>query len=325
MNMNITRFFRESGLKLLAISDLNACEYSILFYLLNSSMSGLDSLIANESELASIIGHDAISVRKSIEKLTEMSILKAHYGDGTQSPKLQSVRLSINWDVSKWRLGRQGEGAPTSLSHHEAVIFPFRRAGRLQLHLLDGHRSDPTNIHKIGGSRSPSEIESWQRIYDSFARDREIDEHERRISEDVAKALAAAHPIDQILIVIRHFGTRIPTLSLLASNWDHYAELYEQEHQRLDLFDVRQKQSELDQKVRDAVSQVLEKRNELSLSEEEVHVLNLLSEHRHPRRQLFWAYQQRIRYPKLNSFFGDTLSLMLPITQTGQVIKKSTD
>jgi hypothetical protein len=175
-------------------------------------------------------------------------------------------------------------------------------------------------IHK-----SNAELEAWHRVFESFARGREMDEHEQKTTRSVAMALADAHPIDQILVMVRHFGARIPTLSLLASNWDHYAEQYEQEHQRLDLFEVRQKQAELDQKARDAALVAIEARETLNLSDEEMQVLEVLSQHRHPRRQLFWAYQQRIRYPKLSSFFNENASLMLPITHSGQVVKKPTD
>jgi hypothetical protein len=160
---------------------------------------------------------------------------------------------------------------------------------------------------------------------DAFSRGREIDEHERKINRKVADALEAAHPVDQILVMIRHFNQRIPSLSLLASNWDQYAELYEDEHQKLDLFGQRQKQFEQDQKVRDAAQSALERREQLDLSEEESQVLDLLANHRHPRRQLFWAYQMRLRYPKLSSFFTETHSLMLPITQNGTVVKMPTE
>lgn len=204
--------------------------------------------------------------------------------------------------------------------HHEAIIFPFRK-GAPNLQLLEGRRHDASAdrpiIHKVA-----TEMEAWNRVFDSFIRGRDLDEHEHKTTQKVAKAMALAHPIDQILIMIRHFGQRIPTLSLLASNWEHYVEQYEQEHQKLDLFEVRQKQSELDQKARDAATVMLEKRADLELSDEEVQILELLAMHRHPRRQLFWAYQQRIRYPKLSNFFADTNDLMLPITQTGQVVKK---
>jgi DNA-binding Lrp family transcriptional regulator len=318
MNTNIQRFLRESGLKVLAVSRMNSCEYSVVMYLLNAAMTGLENLITTENELGSIIGHSPREVRQAIEELEARHIIKSRYGDGSQAPKFQSLSLGIQWDLSRWKLGLKE--VPT---HHEAVILPFRR-GFPKLSVVEGKRhedhSDKPVIHK-----AHSDEDTTQRIIDAFSRGRELDEHERKINKQVAEALGAAHPVDQILVMIRHFDHRIPTLSLLASNWDHYVEQYEHEHQKLDLFGQRQKQHELDQKVREAAAHTLERREQLDLSEEELQVLDLLANHRHPRRQLFWAYQMRIRYPKLTGFFTETHSLMLPITQSGTVVKRPTE
>lgn len=318
MNTNIQRFLRESGLKVLAVSRMNSCEYSVVMYLLNAAMTGLENLITTENELSSIIGHSPREVRQAIEELEARHIIKSRYGDGTQAPKFQSLSLGLQWDLSRWKLGLKE--VP---SHHEAVILPFRR-GFPKLSVVEGKRhddhSDRPLIHK-----PHSDEDTTQRIIDAFSRGRDLDEHERKINKQVAEALGAAHPVDQILVMIRHFDHRIPTLSLLASNWDHYVEQYENEHQKLDLFGQRQKQHELDQKVREAAQHALERREQLDLSEEETQVLDLLANHRHPRRQLFWAYQMRIRYPKLNGFFTETHSLMLPITQSGTVVKRPTE
>lgn len=318
MNTNIQRFLRESGLKVLAVSRMNSCEYSVVMYLLNAAMTGLENLITTENELGSIVGHSPREVRQAIEELEARHIIKSRYGDGSQAPKFQSLSLGVQWDLSRWKLGLKE--VPT---HHEAVILPFRR-GFPKLSVVEGKRhedhSDKPVIHK-----AHSDEDTTQRIIDAFSRGRDLDEHERKINKQVAEALGAAHPVDQILVMIRHFDHRIPTLSLLASNWDHYVEQYEHEHQKLDLFGQRQKQHELDQKVREAAQHALERREQLDLSDEEMQVLDLLANHRHPRRQLFWAYQMRIRYPKLNGFFTETHSLMLPITQSGTVVKRPTE
>ena len=51
-------------------------------------------------------------------------------------------------------------------------------------------------------------------------------------------------------------------------------------------------------------------------------MLNILIRHRHPRRQLFWAYQLRSRYTNLSSFFADNVALMLSVTSSGTVVKR---
>lgn len=318
MDTNIQRFLRESGLKVLAVSRMNSCEYSIIMYLLNTAMTGLENLITTENDLADIVGHTPREVRQAIEELESRHIIKSRYGDGRQTPKFQSLSLSVQWDLSRWKLGLKE--IPT---HHEAVILPFKR-GFPKLAVVEGKKnSEPSDrpvIHK-----AHLDDDTAQRIIDTFSKGRDLDQHEQKINRKVADALAAAHPIDQILIMIRHFDQRIPSLSLLSSNWDQYAELYEDEHQTLNLFGQRQRQFELDQKVRDAAQATLERREHLELSDDEVQVLDLLANHRHPRRQLFWAYQMRLRYPKLTTFFTDTHNLMLPITQSGTVVKMPTD
>jgi hypothetical protein len=121
--------------------------------------------------------------------------------------------------------------------------------------------------------------------------------------------------------MIRHFGLRIPTLSLLASSWQHYHDIFENETQKVDLLGARQKHQELDLKLRSQAEALLAA-DDQNLTEEERGVLNILLRHRHPRRQLFWAYQLRSRYPGLTSFFADNVSLMLSVTSGGMIVKK---
>jgi hypothetical protein len=121
--------------------------------------------------------------------------------------------------------------------------------------------------------------------------------------------------------MIRHFGLRIPTLSLLASSWQHYQDIFEHETQKVDMMGARQKHQEMDTKLRTQAETLLASEDQ-GLTEEERGVLNILLRHRHPRRQLFWAYQLRSRYPGLTSFFADNVGLMLSVTSGGTVVKK---
>ncbi|MEI6399495.1 MAG: hypothetical protein WCO71_12065, partial [Pseudomonadota bacterium] len=63
MITNIQRFLRESGLKVLAVSNFNSCEYSIVMYMLNNAMTGMENLITTENELAASVGHSPRDVR----------------------------------------------------------------------------------------------------------------------------------------------------------------------------------------------------------------------------------------------------------------------
>jgi hypothetical protein len=158
-------------------------------------------------------------------------------------------------------------------------------------------------------------------VIESFIQNRSLDDDELEQVEAAAKILVEVHPVDQVLLMLRHFSLRIPTLSLLASSWQHYQEIFESETQKVDMLGARQKHQELDQKLRDQGEALLAEANS-ALTEEERTVLQILVKHRHPRRQLFWAYQLRSRYPNLSSFFADNASLMLPVTTGGTVVKR---
>ena len=63
---------------------------------------------------------------------------------------------------------------------------------------------------------------------------------------------------------------------------------------KVDLAEARHKHLEQDHRLHDAVEILLNQATELNLDEEEKSVLNILFNHRYPRRQLFWAYQAEV-------------------------------
>ena len=309
--MSVQVFLRESGFKVLAMARLSQCEYSIVLYTLNCAVSGLDQFITTEGELAVLIGYDERTVRDSLDNLAGRFLLRVHYGDLTQTPKAQSMRIGMQWDISRWRLDFDHD-----VTSQDAIVFPFRRQGKANLQVLDGQRHE----HQMPkGTDAPT----WQRVIEAFTGGRNIDAEELPTHEQAARTLVDTHPVDLVLLMIRHFGARIPTLSLLASSWQHYHEVFEEETQKVDLLGARQKHLELDQKVRDTASEHLERKEELELTEEDATVLQILAQHRHPRRQLFWAYQLRSRYPKLAKFFEDLAPIMIPVTSSGSVVKRN--
>ena len=162
---------------------------------------------------------------------------------------------------------------------------------------------------------------TWRRVLESYLQNRSVDDDEIEQAESAAKILVEVHPVDQVLLMLRHFHLRIRTLSLLASSWQHYQELFESETQKVDMLGARQKHQELDQKLR-SHGEALLLSSESQLSDEERTVLNILIKHRHPRRQLFWAYQLRSRYPNLSAFFADNAALMLSVTSGGTVVRR---
>ena len=54
--MSFQNFMNSSGFKVLAMARLTVFQYSLVLYLFNCSISGMDELITTENELANIIG-----------------------------------------------------------------------------------------------------------------------------------------------------------------------------------------------------------------------------------------------------------------------------
>lgn len=316
-DQNVKRFIKESGFKVLALARLSQCEYSVMLYLLNCAVSGLDQFITTESELASLIGYDDEALRATLGELASKNIIRLHYGESAGAdPDNASLRVGLQYDMSRWILAYEREA-----TSQDAIVFPFRRAGA-KFALVEGSKKEKEPSKK----RGDPEVATWQRVLESFTASRSLDAEEVDQSEDAARILVDVHPVDQVLLMLRHFGLRIPTLSLLASSWQHYQEIFEAETQKVDMLGARQKHLELDQKVRDQAGALLEKMaNDDDMTEEERTVLSILRKHRHPRRQLFWAYQLRSRYPHLGSFFADNVGLMLPVTTSGSVVRRITD
>jgi len=304
--MSFKKFVDGSGFKVLAMARLNPCEYSVTLYLINCAVSGLSDVVSTENEIASLIGYDEPTIRQALDSLSQRRIIRLRYGQPHVNPDIDSMRIGMQFDTSKWILDFEPD-----VTSEDAIVFPFRRAGQTNLQLCN---NDKNNNHK------GKPIPTWQRVLDSFLQGRNLDNEEMTRAEDIAKILVETHHVDQVLLMIRHFGGRIPTLSLLASSWQHYLEVFDEETHKVDLLDARQKHLEFDEKLREQSRLALEKATDLNLTDEERDVLHILISHRHPRRQLFWAYQSRSRYPHLSSFFADNAALMIAVTSGGKVL-----
>ncbi|MBC7661004.1 MAG: hypothetical protein H7249_15005 [Chitinophagaceae bacterium] len=307
--MPFQTFMSESGFKVLAMARLGQCEYSIVLYLLNCAVSGMHDLITTEKELASLIGYSEDELKGAVEGLLGRRMIHVRVHEQSQSRGKQSLRIGMEYNIHLWQLSFDKD-----VTSHDAVVFPYKREGNV-------HYLPPREIDQTPTIKHP--LPTWKRILNTFMDGRDnLGELELINAERDAMILVDTHPVDQCLIMIRHFGTRIPTLSLLASAWQHYQILYDEETEKVDIQEARHKHLEMDHRLRDAIEILLQQKDELRLSEEEKDVLEVLSNHRHPRRQLFWAYQSRGRYPKLKEFFDTNSFLMLPVTSSGNIFKK---
>jgi hypothetical protein len=306
--MPFQTFMTESGFKVLAMARLGSCEYSICLYLLNCAVSNMHELITTEKEFASLVGAEEEVLHAAMQNLIDRNIVHVKVHDSGQPKGRQSLRIGLQYNIHLWQLNFDKD-----VTSHDAVLFPFKRESNVR-YLHDRDQSDitPTIKHPLP---------TWKRILEAFMEGRDdINDQEILNAERDAKILVDTHPVDQVLIVVRHFGTRIPTLSLLA--WHHYQTLFEEETEKVDILEARHKHIELDHRLRDSVELLLQQKQEMKLTDEEISVLEMLFNHRHPRRQLFWAYQSRGRYPHLTEFFAQNSFLMLPVTSSGTIFKK---
>lgn len=320
--MIFQQFVHQSGLKVLAMARLSGCECSVVLYLLNCWASGHHELVTTKREFSSLIGFPEADLTEALESLVSRNILKIKNAEKNLiNPDNQSICICFITNIDKWKLTFDDD-----VTSKDAIVFPFRRGTSLQLVKSEEPAAAPTQIadHLPPKPAQPADdatAAAWQRVFDSFAENRELSESQRAEEVVSAKILVETHPVDQILLMIRHLKHRIPTLSLLASSWQHFDAIFDSETQKIDLDNARQKRHELDNALRASAEQWLKDKDTHGLTTEEVAVLDILAKHRHPRRQLFWAYQTRGRYPQLKDFFVQNGKHMLPITSSGSIVK----
>lgn len=296
--MKLTKFMRDAGFKILALSGLDSHQYSIILYLINCAVSGMDIIQTTYAELSSLMGCEEEQLKKALIFLKDKKMIRMLPGDSSAD----SVKISFEFEVPLWKI--------EELTHHDALVFPF---------LSNKRKLEKSAAKKKEDSQKPS----WNQILEAYLDIQGNDTVEVEVESKAAHVLADTHPTDQVLLFLKHFGKRIKTLSLLASSWQHFQETYESETQKIDIEDARKKHHALDEQLRNLAKENLLKAPQMNLTEDEIAVLKVIIYHQHPRRQLYWAYKFHDRYPNLENFFSSNTKLMLSITTHGTVVKKS--
>jgi hypothetical protein len=268
-------------------------------------------VLTTESELGSLIGYEETELTKAMTSLSERNIIRLRFSNG-ESGSCQSMSVGFQFEMEKWHLDFD-----QNVTSEDAIVFPFRRAGAQKFAIVEGQgKSSKKEV-------SAAKKTTHSRVLDAFCQGRSLDDEELEQAGIAAKILVETHPVDQTLLFLKHFGLRVPSLSLLASSWQHYQEVFEQETQKVDMLEARQKHHELDEKLRRHAQEWIDSAEKRELNSEDTGVLQILLKHSHPRRQLFWAYQLRSRYPALADFFKENAPIMIPITTTGVLVKKT--
>jgi len=287
------------------MAEMDRTEYKIVLYLMNCSISGFSQIITSYKELSDTLSLKSKDIQKSLDRLFNLRMIQFKVRHNQSFDEGDSFALSLNTQIDKWKINDIEE------SSDGAVIFPFQRVGE-HLHLVD-------SPDEAGGDLDATIM----RVLNAFSRFYvgEEDITDEKVEQQSARLLCETHSVDQVLLFIQHFKARIPSLSLLASSWQHYLDLYEQENQSIDFSKLRSEHAAKDKQVKQSALKLLDSK-EIKLTAEEREVLTIIFQHRHPRRQLFWAYQSRSRYKNLNQFFVDHEKLMLSVTTSGSHVKK---
>ena len=304
--MTVSEFIQKSGLKILAIAQLDQKEYSIALYLLHCSVSGLDKIITTHGELSELLDIDSSDVEQALAQLRKKCMIKTHYSKTPNLDVEQSAfSIQLVLDTSKWKFEHAKD-----LGTQDAIVYPFRRKLKNSFSLVK------TETEKDKAK------DAWKKIFEVFEQNKELSEDEKLLNQNAAKLLIESQPYDLVTLILEHFKGRIKSLHFLASSWYHYVELYERENRQVNFGDAKKKHIICEEELRKSLTAWLAKREECKLTLDEVSLLNMLYKHKHPRRQIFWAFQEREQYKNLKDFFKENESRMLPITTMGTIIKK---
>ena len=308
-------FIRDSGFKLLSVINFSRIEYKVILYLLNCASSGISSFVSTIHELAKILDIGEDQLDEALNNLVSRCIIKMKLNsNATSEIERVSFLLSMNFNYSKWNVTSPEKDQIHS--SHDALIFPFVRNGSATLRVVkteenQDHFQDQTEKRKSA---------TVDRVFQAFVQSRSLTDHEIEITWSTSLLLVDTYHVDQIIVLLKYFGKRINSLEQLAGNWQHFTELFSSERIEVDLVSARKQHYEQDQEVRNSIEECFKSDKSKEYSDEEVELLNMLKKHRHIRRQLFWAYQVRSRYPSLSDFFEKHQDDMLPVTKSGQIV-----
>jgi hypothetical protein len=303
MDVNLRNFGERGGFKVLAVARLSSCSYSLVLYVLNCLVAGIDEIVSSTGELSVLLGVSEKQVKFAIDELSENNILSITKKHG------KTLVLKMNLDPEKWKnlrsspernkrvlgdaknlhsiipqknLNEKSSPIRVPLSSYEALLFPNQKKTKHE----DIHDEKLNKIIKIFTQNQKNNIDLEKET-------------------DFAKLLLENHPIDQIISLINFFSKEIPSLSMLAGAWFHYLNKYREETADVDdLNAFRRKHEDYDKKIRNLAYFELKKiqKEKKTISADEELLLRILMRHEQPRKQLYWALKAREKYPGLTMF-----------------------
>jgi hypothetical protein len=312
--MDFQKFANRGGFKILALSKFSAPAFSLVCYLLNCSLAGVEDVLCSSKELALMLDTQEQKVKDALEELKKSGAVSLK----NMGKNNQTIRLSL--EIEEWALQaknlpkeKKGKiGVAKNISRLSPQVVPKKG---VKLKSVDERSARELLMFPIQNKPRGEKLKKveFERILEAFLERKGAAGSKKTLDTaketQYAELLAENHPANQVIELIEKFGAEIPSLAMLAGAWMHYVERFsEVKKQEVSLDIFRKKIEAQEKKLRMLALSDLKKVEvgKLVLSSDEQLLLRIFSRHAEPRKQLYWALQTKERYPRLAVFFQQT-------------------
>ena len=247
--MNFKEFIKSEGLKKLALTKLKSASYSLLIYLFNEILSGVDEIISSRKELSLLLGWTEKEINEGLDELQFYNMIQLTSVAG------KPLRIRAQLNIDSWNV------VHTQTADNNNKKQPL---------------GEVTNLHSL----LPSENSP----------------HKKKVK----------------LIDLNIFEDPIP---FPKNNLSPIKVTNSTESSLNDLGAFREKHEVIDTKIRTLALNELDtiKHEKRLITPDEELLLQILSKHQEPRKQLLLALRSNLIYPNLK-FFLATVKMAAEIT-----------
>lgn len=257
--MNFKEFIKNEGLKKLALTKLKSASYSLLIYLFNEILSGVDEIISSKKELSLLLGWTEKEIIEGLDELQFCNMIQFTSVNG------KPLRIRAQLNMENWNIVH----TQTTDNIHKPQL------------------EDATNLHPLLPSKNRSSKKKVRLI-------------DLNIFED---------PIPFPKNNLKSNKTNISE-----TNTPHTTE-----SPLNDLGAFREKHEVIDSKIKTLAHNEIDtiKHEKRAVTPDEELLLQILSQHPEPRKQLLYALRSSLTYPNLK-FFLATAKMTAKITDVNK-------
>gem|GEM_PF-5010405 len=303
--MQLDKIFIKEAFYYISGGRLDEVELSLLFYFFSKEEVCSESFLVQLKELSCVIKQKENIILDAIYSLQSKRVIKLKESQkGNSFFRPTNFALNVNKNFEEWNL----DSVKKSIIKSEVPIEKVEKVFKIKLVENKSLYEDSDNQAKL--------------LVDFYIGVKGISDYERKNLLKEAKELIETYSFEASLFVLKHFYEKISSFSDLLNHWERYQGTLQKELQKIDFIEAKKQHDKDDKEFCEVTREWICLAKEKLLTEEETRILEILIEHPHPRRQLFWAYRFRDNYPNLKSFFEENLKCMLPVTTKGHPVKK---